>query len=379
MGKDKRFGTGGLGRIDRPLTLRARVEQVLREAILEGRWAERLPTEVELADELGVSRETVRRAAETLQREGLVVKIRRRGTLTRPPQIAQRLEPVEAKLVGYLQVDFQTSQGLEEVASRAIGGLMLQGAMSEAGKEGYRLVIQHALQTQAREGITELCQHPGLRGLIITSYAEAKFLGRVMGLGLPVVLLDADISVPQVSSIMDDSFEGARQAVGYLAGLGHRRIAYAHWQQEEMNPWRLRGYRQGLRDAHLPRRRDWEIRTELTEGGARQVVERWLGLPKRPTALYCFNNTLAHLIVQEVLAHGLQVPQDLSVMGAGGEEVHGLTCHQVDWFEMGRAAMKMLLRAVATPGKLPAEHIVVPHTLCVGHTTGARGSYPVMS
>lgn len=60
-----------VGRIIRPLSLAAQVEQVLRQAIAEGRWAgSRLPTEVALAEQLGVSRETVCRAADVLQRDG---------------------------------------------------------------------------------------------------------------------------------------------------------------------------------------------------------------------------------------------------------------------------------------------------------------------
>src|SRR5436853_6358185 len=86
-----------LDRISRPLTLAAQVEQVLRKALAEGRWAGgRLPTEVELAEQLGVSRETVRLAAEALQREGLLVKIRRKGTFTRPPQGPVQLEPMDS-------------------------------------------------------------------------------------------------------------------------------------------------------------------------------------------------------------------------------------------------------------------------------------------
>src|SRR5262249_18775157 len=82
-----------LGRIARPLSLSAQVEQILRQAVAEKRWARgRLPTEVELAEQLGVSRETVRLAAEVLQREGLLVKIRRKGTFTTTPQKVLQLE-----------------------------------------------------------------------------------------------------------------------------------------------------------------------------------------------------------------------------------------------------------------------------------------------
>ena len=122
--------------------------------------------------------------------------------------------------------------------------------------------------------------------MIFASFGEEKLLNRVAGLGLPTVLVDHDLPLPKINSVRDDSFEGARQAVQHLAALGHRRIAFASWHQVDLNPCRLRGYRQGLRHAGLARRRQWVIPTELTDAGARQVVEQWLRLTPRPTALY---------------------------------------------------------------------------------------------
>ena len=56
------------GRIVRPLSLIVQVERILRDAIERGQFpGNRLPTEMELAEQLGASRETVRRAAETLR------------------------------------------------------------------------------------------------------------------------------------------------------------------------------------------------------------------------------------------------------------------------------------------------------------------------
>ena len=82
MSKSKR----PLGRLVRPQTLLSRTEQVLREAIQRGEFAgNRLPSAAELAEQLGVSRETVRLAQESLQREGLLVKYRRKGTLLQGP------------------------------------------------------------------------------------------------------------------------------------------------------------------------------------------------------------------------------------------------------------------------------------------------------
>jgi LacI family transcriptional regulator len=365
----------GLGRLVRPVSLVVQVEQLLRQAIAEGRWpGGRLPTEIELAEQLGVSRETVRLATEVLQRDGLVLKLRRKGTFTQPAPGAAQLRLPESRFLGYLQMDYQTAQGQEEAAIRAISGLMLQGAIEEAGASGYKVVIQHVPYGQLRQGFAELSEHTQLRGVIFASCGEEKLLRRVVGLGLPTVLLDHELHLPGINSVRDDSFGEARQAVRYLASLGHRRVAIAHWHQAELNPWRLRGYRQGLKEAGLPRRRVWEVLTELTETGARGVVATWLGLSPRPTALYCFNNTLARLVVEEVLRQGLRVPQDLSVMGAGGEEVPGLTCHETDWHAMGRTAVQIALRALADPEGHTSEHHLSPCILRAGRTTAAPGS-----
>ena len=80
MAKNRRLSP--LARLERPVSLVGQVEQALRRAVAEQVFADgRLPTEVELAEQFGVSRETVRRAAEVLQQEGLLRKYRRRGTI----------------------------------------------------------------------------------------------------------------------------------------------------------------------------------------------------------------------------------------------------------------------------------------------------------
>lgn len=361
-----------LPRIDRRPTLAAQVEQILRQAIAAGRFpGGRLPTEVELAEQLGVSRETVRLAAEVLERDGLLVKVRRRGTFTRPAAPAPSLPAGRSTLLGYLQADYPAIQGQEEAVTRAISGLMLQGANEEAGRAGFELVVRHAHHIHVRDAFQQLHRNVPLRGVIFASFGEEKLVRRVLGLGLPILLLDHDLRLPQVNSVREDSFGGARQAVRHLASLGHRRIAFANWRQTDLNPWRLAGYCQGLRDAGLRRRLRDEVRVELTARGARQAVEYLLALSPRPTALYCFNNTLARYAIEELHRRGARVPEELSVMGGSGEEVSGLTCHQADWYQVGRAAVQVLLRAVAAPDGHQPEHLLSPHALRVGRTTAA--------
>lgn len=363
----------GFDRLERPPSLTARVEQLLRQAITEGQFPDgRLPTEVELAERLGVSRETVRLAAEALQREGLLVKIRRKGTFIQPPEVPDQIPPRESTVFGYLQAGYRATQGQEEAATRVISGLMLQGAVEAAARGGFGLVVRHAPHTQVGKAFRQLHPEQRLRGVIFASFGEEKLLRRVAGLGLPTVLVDHDLHLSGVHSVRDDSFQGACEAVRYLAGLGHRQIVFANWRQVELNPWRLQGFRQGLRDTNLPRRRQWELSVELTTAGAQQTVEQFLALSPQPSALYCFNNTLARLVLDELKRRGLRVPEDVSVLGGGGEEVPGLACHQADWYRIGQTAVEILLRSLAGPTPPVPEHHLCPHTIRPGPTAMSR-------
>ncbi len=359
-----------LTRLPRALGLITQTEQILRQAIEDGRFGGgRLPTEVELAEQLGVSRETVRLATERLQTDGLLIKIRRRGTFLRDGIATPNLKNESVRTLGYLQADYHSREGHDDTVTRAVGALMLQGAIAEAGKHSYQLVVQHAPFTQLTAVADQLCQGHRLQGVIFASCGEEKVLKRVLGYGLPVLLLDHDLTLPRVSSVREDGLEGARQAVSHLVNLGHRAIAYAHWRHTELNPWRLQGYRQGLREAGIRRRRVWEFFVELTAEGARNVVDSWARLTPRPTAIYCFNNTLATHVIEVLRRRGFRVPEDVSIVGGGGEEIPGLTCHQADWTHLGRIAVQILLKKTARP-----EHHRGTHTMRRGVTTSQCGA-----
>jgi GntR family transcriptional regulator len=85
-----------------PLPKHHRVYLVLRQDILEGRYPSReaLPNELVLADQFGVSRITIRKAMERLDREGLVVRQRGKGTFPLP---GRESSPVQASISGELE------------------------------------------------------------------------------------------------------------------------------------------------------------------------------------------------------------------------------------------------------------------------------------
>ena len=358
-----------IARIERPLTLIAQAEQTLRRAIQEGVFpGDRLPTTVELAEQLGVSRETVRLALDALQHEGVLVKHRRRGTFVNAPTVPTKLVPTST-VVGYLQADYSPEEGEAEDITPATSNDLFHGALAEAGDAGFQVIFRSARIVTLRTAFEELSAQARLRGVIFASIAAEKLLRRLTGSSIPSVLLDHDLHLPKISSIRPDAFGRAKLAVGHLADLGHRRIALAHWHQQDLNPWHLRGYRDGMREAGLRCRRAWEVFVRITPGGASEVVDAILKTSPRPTAVVCFSNSLASFVIDAATRRGLHVPDDLSVVGGGGADVVGLTCVQLDWRDLGRQAMKLLLSAIEAGKRHQPQHKVVPYELKVGRTT----------
>lgn len=80
-----------------PSPLHVQISEIIRERIFSGLWPPnyQLHAEPRLADELSVSRGTVRRATRTLIDEGLLVQVHGKGTFVRPrkaePPIAQEM------------------------------------------------------------------------------------------------------------------------------------------------------------------------------------------------------------------------------------------------------------------------------------------------
>ncbi|WP_198654884.1 GntR family transcriptional regulator [Albibacillus kandeliae] len=90
---------------DAPASLHSQISEAFRARIASGEWPAhyRLKTEPELAVELGVSRGTLRRALTTLLDEGLLRRVRGRGTYVASaiiePAIAQRLSTLTEDFV----------------------------------------------------------------------------------------------------------------------------------------------------------------------------------------------------------------------------------------------------------------------------------------
>ncbi|MFN2121801.1 MAG: LacI family DNA-binding transcriptional regulator [Anaerolineales bacterium] len=166
----------------------------------------------------------------------------------------------------------------------------------------------------------------------------------------PIVSVDPLMSRPNYPAVHATNYEGARDAMEYLLGLGHRRIGFISGRPElESSNRRLNGYRDALRakgvvvDEELVASGDYT--TETGKACARQL----LSLDNPPTAIFASNDQAAMGVLQAAQEVGKRIPEDLSVVGFDNimeSQYLGLTTVDQFIMEMGTVATKMLIRLI---------------------------------
>jgi LacI family transcriptional regulator len=136
----------------------------------------------------------------------------------------------------------------------------------------------------------------------------------------------------------------------YLIGLGHKRIGYISGRAElESSNRRLMGYRELLEKAGIPIDErliaSGDYTTETGVSGAREL----LALENPPTAIFASNDQMAMGVFQVAEELGIQIPDDLSVVGFDNiaeSKYMGLTTVDQFILEMGYVATQMLIKLI---------------------------------
>jgi LacI family transcriptional regulator len=184
-------------------------------------------------------------------------------------------------------------------------------------------------------------------------------------LGKPVLVAGDHRILEKVNEVNFRHFEAGREAVRYLAGLGHRRIAFVseNLSFAHRQAWH-RGYLEEMKDLKLPVQDGWiQIRWQTTPHS--EVIEPLFDLKERPTAILTTSEGEGHDAIECCKIRGLRVPQDISVFFLGprrGDATrHPMTCLEAPMEALGRIAIKRLGELIDNPEDLPLTTLLNFH------------------
>jgi LacI family transcriptional regulator len=193
----------------------------------------------------------------------------------------------------------------------------------------------------------------------------------------PYLLFDRNFPHLAANFVGTDDVKVGDLATNHLIDIGRKRIAHIGGRNSSPSYDRLRGYRNALAAAHLPVDESLIVSRERVEESGDivgfQVMQELLALPKRPDAVFCYNDLTAVGAIDATLKAGLRVPEDIAFIGCGNLRYapylrvplssidHGTT-------ELGRVAGQFALELSAKPQQEPRS-MLVPSTLVAREST----------
>lgn len=250
---------------------------------------------------------------------------------------------------------------------------VVDGIEAGAREGGYRIVISSGHRSAGREEeALETLLQMRTDGVILAGPVLSMTAVEEASRDTPVVLLTRTAPLLSVDSVTNDEQVGARLAVGHLHDLGHRRIAHIHAGQAAGAPERRAGYEGAMEELGLAAQVLVAEGAYTDEGGYRGAREL-LRSPSIPTAIFAPNDLAAIGALNAIEEQGLQVPEDVSLVGYDNTylaALRHLSLTTVDQprFEMGRRGVQLLTQRIEESRDRP-RRVVLPPSLVVRQTT----------
>lgn len=315
------------------------ISEQLLTRLNKGEWqaGERLPGEVQIAEEYGVSYMTVRNAISELVKDAKLRRVRGRGTYAVPNE----------------NPDTRPSLGLLLTARwHSVDPFyfpcVVDGFVSRAAELGFQVHI--ADQT---EPLIDFLTLKKLRvsavACVLLGATDLAECDDLLDRGVLVVAINNYSGSRRIPAVSPNNRKGAYDAASYLIRLGHENFVYLQGPEGNFDAMeRQKGIELALQDAAIPL-----THLDVLPGGFMEdsgyawgkKIALWELLP---TAILTASDLSAIGLIRALTEQGVSVPQDVSVFGFGDFRLSSyftpaLTTVRLPLIEIGRHAADALV------------------------------------
>lgn len=194
---------------------------------------------------------------------------------------------------------------------------LIRGIQQVTILNGYELIVFCDSGTKKNSSYNFLSERRVDGAIIISSTIKDDEIMTLTKNGLPIVVLDREITGEKLCNVLVDNEHGASNAVMHLIGQGYRDIAFLSGPQEAYdNRKRFEGYKKTLKDNGIKFNEKMVINGSFTENSGYNAVTNYLEINKKPPeAIFSSNDEMAIGAIFALRDKGYNVPKDVAVVG----------------------------------------------------------------
>lgn len=280
----------------------------------------------------------------------------------RPSRVARSLRAKSSQKIGLLISDIQNPFFTSLV--RAVEDL--------AYINGYALLLCNTDEDKEKEELyIDLMLAEKVAGVIfIPTQEHDSVCKRLLESNIPVVSVDRRIDDISIDTVISDNFSATKKLIDHLFEDGHRSIgAILAPLKTTTGRERYEGYAASLK-AHGIEVDPLYVRHGLPkEIFGFQSANQLLDLPDPPSVIFAGNNLIALGAYCAIRQRRLRIPEDVGLVAFDDMDwatlvEPAITVVPQPSYEMGRAAVELLLRRIKNPATATQEIVFKPE-LCI--------------
>lgn len=326
-----------------------RIKQDISEKIISEIYHvnDKLPTESEIMKIYHVSRFTVRRAIDELEKENFVYSIQGGGTFVNDWKNKPHTE-FKNRTIGLIST---------HIADYIFPNI-ITGIDNYISSYGYSILIADTQNNpeKERKSLTNLFSN-SLAGLIIEPTKSAQdninrgIYDNIKSMDIPMLTINAAYDGLDIPYLIMDDVKTGEMITDYLITQGHKQIIGIFKVDDKQGVDRMNGF--------IKAYQDYPDISNMGDIMMYQTEENKINLFKKlhsmltgaefiPTAIACYNDELAFQVINFVKEIGLKIPDDLSIISVDDYQFSkfidsGLTTIRHPQEKMGFDAGKMII------------------------------------
>ena len=319
----------------------------VRDNINNGEFkvGERLPSEHELSERFGLSRQTVRHAIDVLEQQKLVSRKQGSGTY-----IGESTRTVPRERYGNIAV-------ISTYVDSYIFPPVLRGIEGVLSAAGYTTQIAFTSNRIGREGeiLKKLMERRYIDGLVVEPAKSAlpnpniHYYRAFMELQIPILFFNSNYTELGLPYVSLDDVKVARKATDYLIRAGHRKIGGIFKSDDGQGHFRYSGFLDSVLEAGIKLKSRNVVWIDTDDFRHLEQIESYIFYRLEGcTAVLCYNDEIAYLLAGFCQKRGIRVPEDLSLISIDNS----------DLATMGDVHITSIPHPMETLGKKVGENMV---------------------
>ena len=245
-----------------------------------------------------------------------------------------------------------------------------------AESKGYDLTFINCDKSTQRMTYLEHSRYRGVDGVVIAhvDFDQDK-VSELIRSEIPVVTIDH--SFDNKPSVVSDNIRGMKDLVEYIAGRGHRKIAYINGGDKATSSVtrnRIGSFYRTMTELGLETPEEYiedaDYRNPLATYSA---AMRLLALPDPPTCILCPDDLSAIGCINAIREMNLEIPKDISIAGYDGIDIAKylepkICTIEQDAASIGRKAAEKLIGMIEHPKTTLIERVIVEGKLLPGNS-----------